>query len=105
MNLRYCIGALLLLAGILVMGVSMLGIYRFKYVLNRMHAAAITDTLGILLVMLGLVVIRGLSFASAKLLLILILLWVTSPICTNRLAHGEFAASEDYRSYCEVEEE
>ena len=71
MNLRYCLGALLLLAGILVMGVSMLGIYRFKYVLNRMHAAAITDTLESLLVMLGLVVIRGLSFASAKLLLII----------------------------------
>lgn len=104
MSLRYCIGAFLLLAGIVVMGISMLGIYRFKYVLNRMHAAAVADTLGSLLVLFGLAVIRGLSFASVKILLILILLWVTCPICTNRLAHGECAVSEDYKKYCEVEE-
>ena len=62
--LRFVIAALLILGGLCFIVSSVVGVYRFRYVLNRMHAAALGDTLGILLIVLGLVVINGLNLTS-----------------------------------------
>ena len=45
---RTVIAAVLLLFGFFMFGTAVLGVYKFRYVLNRMHAAALGDTLGIL---------------------------------------------------------
>jgi hypothetical protein len=68
--IRFLIAAALLLGGLGIMCIGVIGTYRFKYVLNRMHAAAMNDTLGILLIMLSLIVMSGFTFTSLKLLLI-----------------------------------
>ena len=52
--IRTVIGAALLLAGCLVFIISLIGVFRFRYVLNRIHAASLSDTLGTLLVIAGL---------------------------------------------------
>ena len=104
MTVRLYIGAALLILGAIVMCISMLGVFRFDYVLSRMHASAITDTLGSLLIIVGLVVIRGLSFASLKLILILLVLWITSPVCTNRLAAADIRYDDEYKKHCEVDD-
>ena len=44
--IRFLIGAAFLLFGLGIFAIEMIGVYRFKYVLNRMHAAAMGDTLG-----------------------------------------------------------
>ena len=42
---RYIIGAVLLLSGMASMGISVFGVFWFRFVMNRMQAAAIIDTL------------------------------------------------------------
>ena len=45
--IRFMIGITLIIMGLLVFVIQLIGVYKFKYILNRMHAAAMGDTLGI----------------------------------------------------------
>ena len=93
--LRFIIAALLTVSGLFVMGLSILGVFRFKYVLNRMHAAAMGDTLGLLLVLSGMIVFSGFQFVSLKFLLIIVMLWLTSPVASHLIARLEINVNED----------
>ena len=42
--IRLVIGSLFVLAGIVIFFTELYGVFHFKYVLNRMHAAAMGDT-------------------------------------------------------------
>ena len=64
--LRFLLGATLLLGGIVVFVIEIFGVFKFKYVLNRMHIAAAGDTLGIGLSMLGLALMNGMNFNSVR---------------------------------------
>ena len=65
---RFCFAALLLLSGLVMEIIAVFGVYKFKFVLNRMHSAAIGDTLALLLVLAGLFVMKGFCLFSWKLL-------------------------------------
>lgn len=93
--IRFLAGAVLLLIGLLIFLVQMIGVFRFKYVLNRMHAAAMGDTLGIGCCLLGLIVMSGFSFTSLKLLLVIIFLWFSSPVSSHLIARLEVATDEE----------
>ena len=92
---RFFMGACLLLTGVAVFLIEMIGVFRFKYVLNRMHAAAIGDTLGIGICLLGLIVMNGLNFTSLKLFLVIIFLWFSSPTSSHLIAKLEVSTNED----------
>lgn len=92
---RFLLGAGLLLAGVTIFMIEMIGVFRFKYVLNRMHAAAMGDTLGIGFCLLGLIVMSGLNFTSLKLFLIIIFLWFSSPASAHLIARLEVNTNED----------
>lgn len=81
--------------GLFVVCVAALGLFRFRYVLNRMHAAAMVDTLGLLLILLGLVLLCGLSVLSVKLVLILLFVWLTSPVTSHLIANVELLTASD----------
>ena len=55
-TLRFVLCALLMLLGLIFEISAVIGVFRFRYVLNRMHAAAMGDTMGIFLMLLGLAV-------------------------------------------------
>ena len=93
--IRFLAGAVLLLIGLLIFLIQMIGVFRFKYVLNRMHAAAMGDTLGIGCCLLGLIVMRGFSFTSLKLLLVIIFLWFSSPVSSHLIARLEVTTDEE----------
>ena len=80
---------------LLIFLVQMIGVFRFKYVLNRMHAAAMGDTLGIGCCLLGLIVMSGIGFTSLKLLLVIIFLWFSSPVSSHLIARLEVATDEE----------
>lgn len=100
--LRELIGGCLILMGVLVMAVAVAGTYRFKYVLNRMHAAALGDTLGLLLVLSGLMVLSGLTALSAKLLAIIVFMWLASPVMSHLIARAEVLTHAHISDECEV---
>lgn len=100
--IRFVVGIILILCGIIVFGIELFGVYKFGYVLNRMHAAAMGDTLGIALSMLGLVILCGLNFTSLKMLLVVAFLWFASPVASHMLARFEVATNEELDKECDI---
>lgn len=103
--IRLIAGGTLLLCGVIVFLIEVYGVYRMKYVLNRMHAAALGDTLGIGCSMAGLVLLSGFRFATLKIILVVVFLWITSPVSSHLLARLEAATNEKMGENCEVYED
>ncbi len=102
--IQFVIGAFLLLAGLGLFLVEIIGVYRFHYVLNRMHAAAMGDTLGIGLCLAGLIIMSGWNFTSLKLFLIICFLWFSSPASSHLIARLEVTTdSEPEEHYRKVD--
>ena len=97
--IRFWIVAVILTAGILCFVLETVGIFRFGYVLNRMHAAGIGDSLGIFCVAAALFIAGGPSWEEAKALLLVFFLWFTSPVSTHFLGQVEFFNSHDLPVY------
>ncbi len=93
--IRFLIGAALVICGLLIFTIELIGVFKFKYVLNRMQAAAMGDTLGIGMALLGLIVMNGLNFTSLKLLLVIVFLWFSSPTSSHLIARLEVTTNED----------
>ncbi len=93
--IRFLLGAGLLLSGLALFTIEMIGVFRFKYVLNRMHAAAMGDTLGIGFSLCGLILISGFNFTSFKLFLVVLFLWFSSPVSSHLIARLEVTTNEE----------
>ncbi len=93
--IRFLAGAFFLLFGLVIFFVEMVGVFRFRYVLNRMHAAAMGDTLGIGFSIVGLIFISGFNFTSLKLLFIILFLWFSSPTASHLVARLEVTTDEE----------
>lgn len=103
--IRLIAGGALLLCGVAVFVIEVYGVYHMKYVLNRMHAAALGDTLGIGCSMAGLVLLSGFRFATLKMILVVVFLWVTSPVSSHLLARLEAATNAKLGEHCEIYEQ
>ena len=101
--IRFIIAAVLIMIGILIMVIQTFGVFKLSYALNRMHAAAMGDSLGIMMIVL--MVIYGISFASLKLLTVLVVFWFASPVCSHLLAKLEVSTNEQIEDECEVPKE
>lgn len=102
---RFIVGTVFLICGIIVFGIELYGVFKFNYVLNRMHAAAMGDTLGIMLCMIGLIILCGLNFTSLKMALVVVFLWFASPVASHTLARFEVATNEALAKDCEIRAE
>ena len=92
---RFLAGTALLVSGLIIFAIEMIGVFRFKYVLNRMHAAAMGDTLGIGFSLAGLILMSGLNFTSLKLLFVIVFLWFSSPVSSHLIARLEVTTDEE----------
>ncbi len=99
---RFIFGALFILCGLTIFLIEMIGVFRFKYVLNRMHAAAMGDTLGIACSLIGLIIISGFNFTSMKLFCVIVFLWFSSPTSSHLIARLEVATDEDRKEHYRV---
>ena len=95
MSIREIIAAICIFIGLFVFLCSILGIYRFNYAMNRMHAAALGDTMGIFFVVLGLLILGQDIFHMAKYALIILFFWLSSPISTHLIAKVELLTNKD----------
>lgn len=93
--IRFLVGAAFLLMGLSIFIIEMIGVFRFRYVLNRMHAAAMGDTLGIGSCLVGLMIMSGINFTSLKLFLIILFLWLSSPTSSHLIARLEVTTDEE----------
>lgn len=75
-----------LLAGGFFCMVGGIGLIRMPDFYTRMHATSVTETLGAGLILLGLIIQAGVSLIAAKLVMIALLIFLTSPTATHALA-------------------
>lgn len=102
--LQFVLGTVFLLAGLVIFGIEIFGVFRFRYVLNRMHAAAIGDTLGLGFSLIGLMIFSGWNFVTLKLFLIVLFLWCSSPVSSHLVSRLEAGTNEQLEEHLEVEE-
>ncbi len=101
--IRFIAGAAFLIAGLFTFFVELLAIYKLNYVLDRMHAAATGDTLGILLSLMGLMIMNGLNFTTCKMALIIVFFWCASPVSSHLIARLEVTTNESEEQYGRIE--
>lgn len=91
---RFAAFASCLLLGLVFMTLAVFGVNRFRHALNRMHAAAMGDTLGILFVFMGLIIMRGISMDSFKLFLVVLFFWIAAPVSGHMISRLEAMTNE-----------
>lgn len=79
---------LLLIAGGVFVFTGGLGALRMPDFYTRMHAASLTDTLGTILIISGVILQAGLSLATVKLVAIMAFLLLTGPTAAYALANA-----------------
>ena len=84
---------ILLVTGGFVLIAGAIGMLRFPDFFTRLHAASVVDTLGCMLIILGLLLQAGFTVVTIKLVLIVFFILFTSPAAAHALAksalHGE----------------
>ena len=83
---------ILIIIGAFALVCGAIGVLRFPDVYTRMHAGSITDTLGSAAILIGLMLQAGPTLISAKLGLILIFIFITSPTSSFSLAHAALSS-------------
>lgn len=103
MSILNVITIALIVLGELCVLISLLGVFRLDYVLNRMHATTIADTLGTLLIFVGVILHFGVSWISAKLVLVIIFQWLTAPVSGHLIARMIYSSrEEDVQKHAEI---
>jgi len=77
---------LLILAGSFFTLTGAFGLVRMPEIYTRMHAASVTDTLGVGFLVFGMMLQAGLSLVTLKLVFLLMLFLFTGPVVTHALA-------------------
>ena len=100
--IRFIIAAIFIIAGVIIIASAMVGNFRFGYVLNRMQVGATADTLGTMLVILGLIIISGINTISLKLVVMILFMWIANPVQSHFLARTDIISNEKFTEECEV---
>lgn len=104
-TIRFYLAAFLLTAGCLSSFVSILGVFRFRFVMNRMHCAAILDTLAMACILGGLMVAAHSWEYIPKLVAALFVLWVSSPIASHLVGRMEIDTDDTAAQHIQSQEE
>lgn len=82
------IAKIFLVVGAFFSLVGSIGIIRMPDVYNRIHSETIVVVGGTVLLMIGVIILKGFSLFSLKALLIAIFLFVTNPVSSHALARS-----------------
>ena len=80
----------LILSGSVFVIIGGVGLLRLPDFYTRIHAAAITDTLGSWLILVGLMLHEGFSLGAAKLAMLLFFMLATSPLASHALGKAAY---------------
>ena len=76
------------MAGSALCAIGALGMLRFPNFWARLHAASVSESGGVILIILGLILQAGIGLLALKLLAIGILLLITGPTATHAVANA-----------------
>ncbi|GMG84341.1 hypothetical protein LNKW23_35560 [Paralimibaculum aggregatum] len=92
---RDLVSGVLLIAGAGFYLIGAIGLNRMPDVFTRMHATSVSDTLGLGLMFVGMLVQAGPTLIGFKLVVIFALLFLTAPIATHALARAALHDGEE----------
>lgn len=101
-EIRFISGVGFLGIGAAVFMLEVFGVFKFKYVLDRMQVAATGDTLGLGLSLAGVMILFGFRFVTLKLVLVIIFLWCASPVSSHLISRLEYTTNEELAEFCEI---
>jgi len=81
-----------MISGALFVVIGSMGILRFPDFWSRLHAASITDSAGVILLIIGMCLQAGLTLITVKLVFIGIFLFITGPTATHAVANAAFVS-------------
>ena len=84
------IGLIIMSIGMVFMFLGIIGIFRFKCFYARILVVTKVDTVGVIVFLTGLAIKHGFSFFSAKLMLIVIVILILSPLVGHMLARSAY---------------
>lgn len=84
------ISSVLIFLGLAVMLIGSFGIARLPDIYARLQASGASDTVGVILVLIGFLLRNGLSFSDSFLGLMVLFFFVTGPIVTHSIAKSAF---------------
>ena len=99
---RFVIAAVFMVCGLFILGVATMGLFRFHYVLNRIHASAKCDTLGSMLVLIALAILSGNVYTIAKIGVLIVFIWLTNPVAAHMIGNAEVQTNPYLENECEV---
>ena len=102
--IRFALSAVLTVFGLFVLVTATLGLFRFRYVLNRIHATALADTLAVLTILAGLALAWGFTPVTLKLLAVVAFLWLTSPVASHLIGRLEVTVNDLLPQEMQVED-
>ncbi|MDJ0653326.1 MAG: monovalent cation/H(+) antiporter subunit G [Xanthomonadales bacterium] len=94
MNWLDWLTALMVSAGGFFVFVGGVGAVRMPDLYTRMHATSLTDTLGSLLILVGLMLQSGFTLITLKIVLVAAFLLVTGPTAAYALANAAFLGGQ-----------
>jgi len=103
--IRIIIASIFIMGGLVSSAIGILGVYRFHFVMNRMHCSAILDTLGMTGIILGLMIIIWDWNYIPKLTAILLVLWIGSPISSHLVSRMELLTDETASEHLTTKED
>ena len=81
-----------ILLGVICIVIAAIGIFRLPDFYTRLHAAGVADTLGVGLILVGLMLQSGWDTSLSKLFVLLVFILISGPTVSYALAH---AATKD----------
>ena len=92
--IRFVLFCLMLLAAACFLVSGLIGVNRFKFSLNRIHAASLNDTMGILCLVVACVVKAGIGDLSLKFILIYLFMLITCPLSSHLISFLVYRTDE-----------
>lgn len=89
-TLREFIAGLFLAGGAFFLLASAIGMLRLPDFYCRLHASGNSETLGVILSFMGLVIYEGLTLTSLKMIMIFLLIFLGNPIGTHILSKAAY---------------
>lgn len=90
MDIQNILTVVFICAGIFFMFVGSVGVIRLPDFYSRTHAVSKSDTLGISLIIIGLIIFEGFTQSAFKLALVLIFVGLSNPIGTHALGRAAY---------------
>jgi len=104
-ELRLILTAVCFAASAVFILIAVLGTFRFRFVMNRMHCAAVIDSLGLGFLFLGLMIYTWDAAYIPKLIVLLCFWWVGSPIAAHMAGKIEVETDPEVGEHVKLQED